>query len=133
VKKAIGSRGFWSVSSRIFVKLFAEMPNETGALRFENAVRVRIATFGRIKESGTKQYWKIPEWFEVCFSLQFDSGSELAFESILASLGVGWERHNISNEEQSGVWNPREGSTFFSPYVRWANVERFPESAIIPS
>jgi hypothetical protein len=118
------------MSNRITLRLMAELPDEAAALRFENIVQARIAVFGSIKQSETKRYWKIAELFEVNFSLQPSTAPDSAYDGILASLGEGWERHDISNEEQRAVWNPKEGSTFFSSHVRWANVERFPESCL---
>jgi len=109
----------------------AELPDEATAVRFENMVQARIAAFGGIRQSETKRYWKIPESFEVNLCLHPTTAPESAYDGILASLGEGWERHDISNEEQWAVWNPGEGSTFFSSYVRWANVERFPESCVV--
>src|SRR5687767_3083951 len=102
------------MSCRITLRLMAELPDEAAALRFENTVQVTITVFGSINQSETKRYWKIPEWFEVNFSLQPSTAPDSAYNSILASLGEGWERHDISNEEQWAVWNPKEGSTFFS-------------------
>jgi hypothetical protein len=119
------------MSSRITLRLIAELPDEAAALRFENTVQARIAVFGSIKQSETKRYWKIPEWFEVNFYLHPSTVPESAYDGILASLGEGWERHDISKDEQWAVWNPNDGSRFFSSFVRWAFVERFPESAMI--
>src|SRR4051812_35770186 len=99
------------MSSRITVRLMAELLDEATALRFENTVQARIAAFGSISQSETMRYWKIPEWFEVSLCLQPIPAPESAYDGILASLGVGWERHDISNEEQWAVWNPKEGST----------------------
>ena len=75
------------------------------------------------------RYWKIPELFEVNIDFRPSTGLESAYDRILASLGEGWERHDISHHEQWAVWNPKEGCSFFSSRVRWANVERFPEAA----
>lgn|ERR1022692_738027 len=119
------------MSSRITLRLMAELSDEAAARHFEDTVQARIAVFGSIKQSETKRYWKIPEWFEVNFSLQPSDDPELVYDGILSSLGEGWERHDISNEVQWAVWNPNDGNRFFSSSVRWANVERFPESAVI--
>jgi hypothetical protein len=119
------------MSSGITVRLIVELPDEATAVRFENTVQARIAAFGSIRQSETTRYWKVPQWFEVNLYLQPNTPPESAYEGILASLGVGWERHDTSNEEQWAVWNPKEGSTFFSSHVRWANVERFPESCVV--
>lgn len=120
-----------AMSSRITLRLIVDLPDEAPALSFENTVQVKIAAFGKVKASETKRYWKISELFEIFFSLQPEMHPELAYESILSSLGAGWEHHEISDKEQRAVCNPGKGSTFFSPYVRWANLERFPESAIV--
>jgi hypothetical protein len=119
------------MSSRITLRLMAELSDEAAARHFEDTVQARIAVFGSIKQSETKRYWKIPEWFEVNFSLQPSDDPELVYDGILSSLGEGWERHDISNEVLWAVWNPNDGNRFFSSSVRWANVERFPESAVI--
>src|SRR3954471_21958554 len=105
------------MSSLITVKLMAELPDEATVLRFENTVQARIAAFGSIRQSETKRYWKITEWFEVTLCLSPSPTPESAYDGILLSLGVGWERHDISNEDQWAVWNPKEGSTFFSSHV----------------
>jgi hypothetical protein len=118
------------MSSRIILRLMAHVPDEAAALRFENIVQAKIVVFGSIKRSETKRYWKIPEWFEVNFCLQPSTAPDSAYDGILASLGEGWERHDISEEEQWAIWNPKEGSVFFSLHVRWANVERFPERSV---
>jgi hypothetical protein len=118
------------MSSRITVKLMVELPDEAAALRFGNMVQGRITVFGGIKQLETKRYWKNPEWFEVSFYLQPSTAPESAYDGLLASLGEGWDRHDLSHEEQWAVWNPKRGCSFFSSHVRWANVERFPESAI---
>lgn len=119
------------MSSRITVKLMAELPDGAAALHFEKTVQAKIADFGSLTQSETKRYWKIPEWFEVIFTLQPSTVPESAYEGILSSLGEGWERHDISIEERWAIWNPKEGSRFFSSGVRWANVECFPETAVI--
>jgi hypothetical protein len=119
------------MTSLITVKLLGELPDDRTALCFENEVQARINPFGGVRQSGTRRYWKIPEWFEFFFTLQPGTDPELAFGGILSSLGAGWERHDLSAEEQWAVWNPSQSSTFFSPHVRWANVERFPESSVV--
>src|SRR5688500_11512919 len=108
------------MSSRITVKLMAELSDEATAVRFENTIQARIAAFGSVRQSETKRYWKIPEWFEIFFYLQPGTDHELAFDDILSSLGEGWERHDVSSEEQWAVWNSKEGSTFCTSHVRWA-------------
>jgi hypothetical protein len=119
------------MNSRITVRLMAELPDEATVLRFENMVQARIAAFGSIRQSEMKHYWKVPEWFEINLYLHPSTAPGLAYDGILASLGAGWERHDISNVEQWAVWNPKEGSTFFSLHVRWANVERFPATCVV--
>jgi hypothetical protein len=119
------------MSSRITLRLFAELPDQAAALSFGNTVQGRIADYGHIRKSELKRYWKVPEWFEISFFLQPSTAPDSAFDGILCSLGQGWERHDISGEEQWAIWNPKDGSSFFSSYVRWANVERFPESALV--
>jgi hypothetical protein len=116
--------------SRIILRLMAELLDEAAALRFENSVQARIAVFSNIKQSESKRYWKIPEWFEVNLYLQPRITPEAAYEGILTSLGEGWERHTISNDEQWAVWNANDDSRFFSSCVRWANLELFPEAAV---
>ena len=119
------------MSSLITVKLLGKLPDEGAALCFGNEVEARITLFGGVRQSGMQRYWKIPEWFELLFTLQPSTDPELAFNGILSSLGDGWERHEISAEEQWAVWNPTQSSAFFSPHIRWANVERFPESSVV--
>jgi hypothetical protein len=108
-----------------------ELPDEATAQCFENTVLAKIAAFGSIKNSETKRYWKIPECFEANFFLQPKTDPELAYDGILSSLGEGWERHDFPGEYQWAVWNPSQHSRFFSLDVRWANVERFPESWVV--
>jgi hypothetical protein len=119
------------MSSRITIRLMAELPDEATALRFDKTVQTRVAAFGSVRQSKTKRYWKIPEWFEVNLYLQPNTVPSAAYDGILASLATGWERHEISHEEQWAVWNPKEGSSFFASQVRWANVELFPESCVV--
>jgi hypothetical protein len=114
----------------ITLKLMAEVPDEAAAARFQNEVQAKIGSFGAIKQSEVKRYWTIPELFEVTLTLQPRNEPEVAFDGILSSLGEGWERHDVSEEEQWAVWNPSEGSKFLSSHVRWAHVDRFPESDI---
>jgi hypothetical protein len=121
------------MSSRISVRLIAEYPDDAAALRFEKQAQARIAVFGSIRGSETKRYWKNPDWFEVNLDLQPTTAPKWAYDGILASLGGGWDRYTISEEEQWAVWNPKEGNTFFSPHVRWAHVERFPDSSVVSS
>jgi hypothetical protein len=118
------------MSSLITVKLIAEQPNEATAKCFMNMTQARIAAFGSIEHSETKRYWKLPECFEVLFFLRPCIAPDSAFDSILSALGEGWEQHDVPSEEEWAVWNPKEGSWFFSSDVRWANVERLPESAV---
>ena len=119
------------MSSLITVKLLGKLPDEGAALCFGNEVEARITLFGGVRQSGMQRYWKTPEWFEFLFTLQPSTDPELAFNGILSSLGDGWERYDISAEEQWAVWNPAQSNTFFSPHIRWANVERFPESSVV--
>jgi hypothetical protein len=116
------------MSSRITVKLVVELPEEATALQFQHTVQTRLAAFGSISQSETKRYWKVPDWFEIAVCLQSSTAPTSAYDGILASLGDEWERHDISDDEQWAVWNRKDGSTFFSSHVCWANVERFPES-----
>ena len=98
---------------------------------FEETIRSRVVAFGSIRQSATKRYWKSPELFEVNLDLEPGTLPAGAYDGILASLAVGWERHEISDGEQWAVWNPKEGSAFFSSDVRWAAVECYPESCVV--
>jgi hypothetical protein len=120
------------MSSQITMRLMAECRDKGAALQFESDVRERVAAFGSVAEAEMKPYWKIPEWSELCILLRPGVGPEAAFDGVLSALGSGWERHDISADEQWAVWNPAENCTFFSPLARWANVERFPESPAGP-
>jgi hypothetical protein len=131
VSLAVTFFGACSMSSRITLKLMAELPDEAAALRFKNRVEARIAAFGSIKQWQSKRCRRTPDWFEVFFFLQPSTDPKSAFDGILSSLGKGWERHDISTEEEWATWNPNEGSSFFSSHVRWANLERFPDSAVV--
>lgn len=114
--------------SRITLRMMAELPDEASALRFESIVQAKIAAFGRIQQSHTKRYWKIPEWFEVNLCLQPSTDPAAAYDGILLSLGDGWARHDFPGDYQWAIWDPNPDGKFFSSSVRWANVERFPES-----
>jgi hypothetical protein len=116
------------MNNHITLRLMVELPDELAAQCFENTLKERIATFGKIEHSETKRYWKIPHWFELNILLQPSTDSESAYQGILTSLGEGWEQDRVSAEWQWAIWNPGPGTSFFSAQVRWANVERFPET-----
>ena|ERR1022692_2481089 len=118
------------MNSRITLRLMAELSDEAVAQSLENTIRARITSYGSIKDSKTLRYWKIPEWFEINFSLQPNTDPVVAYDGILSSLGEGWERHDFPGEQQWAIWIPKQGSKFFFSDIRWAHVERFPESWI---
>lgn len=115
---------------RIVVRLFAELPDDGAAEVFRATARDILTPFGDILETEAKRYWKVPEWFEVSIELKPVAEPHSAFTDILSFLGQGWQQFNTTADESSAVWNPGLNASFFSPIVRWANVELFPESTI---
>lgn len=113
------------------MRLFAELADEAAAGSFVNMVLARVTTLGKISWSEAKRYWKIAGWFEVSIVLRPKTKSGEIFARILSSLGRGWHQHEISSEERWAIWKPEPGNSFFSPHVRWAHVERLPESTVV--
>ena len=84
------------MSSRITLKLMAELPDKVAALHFEKMVQAKIVVFGSIKWSETKRYWKNPEWFEVNFSLQPSNAPDSAYDGTSKRKS---ERASVGNGE----------------------------------
>lgn len=118
------------MTSQIAAGLFVVLPDQGAAEAFGTTVQAILASFGDILETGAKRYWKVPEWFEVVVVLRLVTEPHSTFADILSSLGQGCQRSNTTAEERSAVWNSGPDANFYSPIVRWANVELFPESAI---
>lgn len=91
-------------------------------------IEERIRPFGLITRRQIERYWKIPEWFEIDFVLHLPSASNETFDSVLAAIADGWDRHVLGEGEAWAVWTPQTGSFCF-PDARWANVEYYPDSA----
>jgi hypothetical protein len=119
------------MNSRIALRLIVKLSDENAALQFAGEVLAKIGAFGKIKNTETLRYWKVPECFEINISLETNGNAAFAYDGILSTLGQGWVLHGFPGEYQWAVWNPKQDSSFFSSDVCWANVERFPESWII--
>ncbi len=90
----------------------------------------RVSAFCVVARSNSTPYWRLPGWFDLSFTLKPRIDAEQAYNGILAALGEGWERREASTEEEWAVWNASPGGRFFSRYVGWASVDRFPGSAM---
>jgi hypothetical protein len=116
--------------SQIAIRLFVDEVDPAKAVTFAETVREHLAAFADIIRVETRPYWKIPGWFEVFLVAQPFATSKpaSAFNTLLSSLGEGWEKHGSGDEEyQWAVWNPKRGCSFCWQLVRWANVELFPQ------
>src|SRR5579884_1471135 len=116
------------MQSLIVVNLWAELPHEAAASAFESTVQGRLAGFGTTKQSQTARSLKRPHLFDLFFVLQPTMQPMSAFEGMLSTLGEGWERRDISDQEASASWNDRDGIRFFSPDVQLASVDCFAHS-----
>lgn len=120
--------------SVIALKLIVDLPDKASAVGFETIVGARFASLVDVRHSETVRYWKIRKWFMILFTVEPIADPASAFDGILGSLGEGWQRHDFSSDEQWAVWDPKTAaSSFFSPAVRWAGVERFPASSYDPA
>ncbi|SRR5216683_2050343 len=116
--------------SQISIRVFIFEPDHLKAAAFAQMVREHIAPFADITRLENKPYWKIQGWSEVFLIVQPPTTTKPAsvFNSILSSLGKGWEKHGVGDDEyQWAVWNPKPDCAFRWALVRWANVELFPE------
>jgi len=114
--------------TKIVVRVFTEVPNHQTAFALGESVKTRLSHLGTVGQIDAKEYWKFPEWFEISFVMHPTADEAATFDRILNALGEGWESNQASSDEQWAVWNHETGA-FFDSTVRWANVERFPESA----
>jgi hypothetical protein len=119
------------MGSQIAVRLIVDEADDAKASAFAQTVRKYLGRYVSIVSLAAKPYWKSPQSFDVfILARPFARGNPAsAFESILTSLGEGWQRHGEGDEEsQWAVWNPNPGGSFRWPLVRWANVELFREA-----
>jgi hypothetical protein len=115
------------MSHQISLRLFAEVADESEASVFANEVRSNLLNIGSIQKFNVRRYAKVPEFFEVHMVIDPIVEPPRAFESILSTLGEGWDRNDVSVNEQWAVLNTEEGGKFHSPVGRWASVDRVPE------
>jgi len=108
---------------QLSLRLFVEVDDLASAQEVADAVTTRIQSYGEIRQCQVQQYWKIPQYYEVFLKLVPDvSQGYRAFDSIMFSLGSGWELSGSPDDRQA-VWNPSPLGGFFLPMVRWANLE----------
>jgi hypothetical protein len=109
-------------SVHIILRFFVEVEGSTEAERIANNVKKRIQTFGSINKYDIKQYWKIPQYYEVLFDLAPTGDIEASFTDILSSLASGWEMQG-AQDSRWAVWKPTSSATPFFDAIRWASLE----------
>lgn len=119
----------------IFLRVFAEVGDQAAANTISRRIEDVFTRYGAIVRCDTpKQYWKIPEYFEVFVVLRPFKPVPDAFDSILTALGSGWEVHRFAGGGNWAIWNAGiDDATFAITEVRWANLECLhePESALV--
>jgi hypothetical protein len=111
-----------TMKNPIFVKLLAETPDDLSAAGVAAMVQAKIAGLASVERFEAKRYWKIPAWFEILFRLESAGDPRSTFETILAALGQGWERHRHTDMEWA-IWSHNSDRTSFCPEMRWAHAE----------
>ncbi|MGA2498339.1 MAG: hypothetical protein ABSH20_11395 [Tepidisphaeraceae bacterium] len=108
----------------IFLQAFAAVSDQTAANAIRRSVEERLSRHGAITRCDIpKQYWKIPEYFEVFIELRPCKPVPETFDNILIELGCGWEIHRFPGGGNWAVWNAGPEAAFFITEVRWANLE----------
>lgn len=75
-------------------------------------------------EVTVQRYPKSPGHFEIVFvATPTHPVGEADFQTLMHSLGRGWESRAASEGTMSAIWNPSPDGKFFDPAVIWANLE----------
>ncbi len=111
-----------NMNSAIYVRVFLDTVEVEIAENTAILINNKLQPIADVSQKQVKQYWKIPEYFEI--SLEFRPTVDLneAFQKIVNQLGNGWEFSDPVGEKWA-VWNSLETTQFFIPRVRWASVE----------
>ena len=106
----------------LLVRLLANCESVEVAIAVSRRVASILARFGGEEASPPKQYWKMPELYELTYELC--PATSAAFEEILSYSRGGW--HHLPGEsERSSVWNRTGDFVFLVPEVCWAEVQLY--------
>lgn len=108
----------------LFLRLFAEVADAGDLTVISERLKAVLRPFGEVGRPEVNRYWKVPAYFEVYFRMIVEPEAVARFGDILEAFGTGWLSRG-SPDEPWAVWNHGPLATFFSPDVRWANVECF--------
>lgn len=113
-------------NTKILLRFFVEADDASKVQPIVDAAAANVADFATVQRQDIKPYWKNAAYYEILLEMRPNLDSRVAFDTAMACLGTGWQRYDSDEgpgEEPGAVWNPMPTSSFFSPSVRWANIE----------
>lgn len=106
------------VGKHINLHMFFEMESEEEAKLSAASICDHLTKFGETSASQVKQYWKMPEYFEVRVEVHNERLGQGDIARIASEIGGPWMESGSSL-----IWNFGEGARFIDGKVRWANME----------
>lgn len=116
----------------LIVRVMVEVETAAEAEEEMRTVASLVDAHGAVVGHRIKQYWKIPEFWDVAVDLHPPDPPSAAFDAVLALAPAGWTvgepNDGVGRDEQHlwAVWDAAPGVTFLTPRVRWSEVSLWP-------
>jgi hypothetical protein len=81
----------------------------------------QIEAYALVEKPEVSQYWKIPQYYGINFSLRPGNEPNAAFDGLVSLSTKGWSFYGDS-QQRDAVWNFEGDMAFLSPAVKWANL-----------
>jgi hypothetical protein len=104
-----------------FLQLYAEVASAAEAEQLSQKIMPQIEAYALVETQEVSQYWKIPEYYGINFSLHPGNEPNAAFDGLVSLSAKGWSFYGDS-QHRDAVWNFEEDIVFLSPAVKWANL-----------
>jgi hypothetical protein len=107
---------------RLVLRAFADCESQESAQASAMRILLILSHLSPELSAKPKRYWKLPQLFELAFSLM--PATEASFQSLVSRSSGGWE-HTRSGNELSSVWNRKLDHIYLVPEVAWAEVQLY--------
>lgn len=108
------------MSEQVLLRLFADCENDRQTERIASDVVRLLSAYSPVQTMQPERYWKIPEYFEFCFSLS--PASRATFKNLLVAYSPENWLYSGDEQDSSSVWNRSDGNCFLLPEVAWAEL-----------
>lgn len=114
----------------ILLKMFVEVASDAEAEAERRIVASRLEGDAAVTTFRVRQYWKIPENWEISLDLHPTGPALALYERLIGMAEAGWTLGEVPKDEEDperwAVWNQAPGVEFLTPRVVWAEVQLLP-------